>query len=224
MGLFGYPDEVTTNGEVIPKTALQYIENHDHERFVCNFGLRNFDQANNPLFLEGDRSRWYMLQPYLIALLLSKGVPMLWQGQEFGENYFLPDIGAGRVGVLRPIRWDFFYDEAGRTLISLTRRLLEVRRNRPQIRRGKYWFFNNWERYQRHGVLAFARYEDSDYTLVAINTDSADHTVPFWFPIGGSYVEELHGGNLGLNAIVPLQQTALTIPSHYGRVWTAAGP
>ncbi|MFA1626965.1 alpha-amylase family glycosyl hydrolase [Rhizobium mongolense] len=224
LGLFGYPDEVTTNGDVIPKTALQYIENHDHERFLCNFGLRNFDEANNPLFLEGDRSRWYMLQPYLIALLLSKGVPMLWQGQEFGENYFLPDIGAGRVGVLRPIRWDFFYDEAGRALTRLTRRLLIVRRDRPHIRRGKYWFFNDWERYQRHGVLAFARYEDSNYTLVAINTDGSDQTVPFWFPFGGSYAEELHGGNLDLKGIVPLQQTALTIPSHYGRVWTAAGP
>ena len=38
-----------------------------------------------------------MLQPYLIALLMSKGIPMLWQGQEFAENYFLPDFG--RAGV-----------------------------------------------------------------------------------------------------------------------------
>ena len=111
LGLFGYPDEETTNGDVIPKAALQYIENHDHERFLCNFGLVNPDEAGNPLFLEGDRSRWYMLQPYLIALLMSKGIPMLWQGQEFAENYFLPDFGAGRVSLLRPLRWDYFYDE-----------------------------------------------------------------------------------------------------------------
>jgi maltooligosyltrehalose trehalohydrolase len=48
--------------------------------------------------------------------------------------------------------------------------------------------------------------------------------VPFWFPVGGNYVEELHGGDLDLKAIVPLQATRLTIPSHYGRVWTATGP
>ena len=35
---------------------------------MCNFGLSNPDEAGNPLFLEGDRSRWYMLQPYLIAI------------------------------------------------------------------------------------------------------------------------------------------------------------
>jgi 1,4-alpha-glucan branching enzyme len=95
LGLFGYSEQESSNGDVIPKTALQYIENHDHERFLCNFGLSNPDEAGNPLFLEGDRSPWYMLQPYLIAILMRKGVPMLWQGQEFGENYFLPDFGAG---------------------------------------------------------------------------------------------------------------------------------
>src|SRR5262245_2771890 len=68
LGLFGYPDQKTTNGDVIPKAALQYIENHDHERFLCNFGLQNPDEAGNPLFLECDRGRWFMLQPYLIAL------------------------------------------------------------------------------------------------------------------------------------------------------------
>ena len=98
----------------MPKAAVQYIENHDHERFLCNFGLSNPDEAGNSLFAEGDRSSWYRVQPYLIGLLLSKGVPLLWQGQEFGENYFLPDFGAGRVSILRPLRWDYFYDEAGR--------------------------------------------------------------------------------------------------------------
>jgi maltooligosyltrehalose trehalohydrolase len=57
LGLFGYPEQVSTNGDVIPKAALQYIENHDHESFLCNFGLQNSDEAGNPLFLECDRRR-----------------------------------------------------------------------------------------------------------------------------------------------------------------------
>ena len=35
---------------------------------------------------------------------------------------------------------------------------------------------------------------------------------------------ELHGGELDLSGIVPLQETSLTVPSHYGRIWTAVGP
>jgi 1,4-alpha-glucan branching enzyme len=223
LGLFGYPEEESTNGDVIPKTALQYIETHDHERFLCNFGLRNPDEAGNPLFLEGDRSRWYMVQPYLIATLMSKGVPMLWQGEEFGENYFLPEFGAGRVDLLRALRWDFFYDAPGQQLVQLVRKLLRIRGNRAHIRRGVYFFFNHWDRYLRAGVLLFARYSGPQYSLIAVNTGDTDATVPFWFPIGGDYVEELHGGSLDLKGIVPRQETALTIPSHYGRIWTALG-
>jgi maltooligosyltrehalose trehalohydrolase len=223
LGLFGYPEQETTNGDAIPKTALQYIENHDHERFVCNFGLENPDEAGNPLFAQGDRGRWYMLQPYLIALLMSKGIPMLWQGEEFAENYFLPDFGAGRVSLLRPLRWDYFYDGSGQPIAGLVRKLTRIRRARSQIRRGTYFFFNDWDRYQRLGLLLFARYEDARYTLVAVNTGDADQTVPFWFPTAGDYVEELHGGGLDLKNVPALQQVALTIPSHYGRVWTRSG-
>jgi len=223
FGLLGYPDEADTNQDVIPKTALQYIENHYHERFICNFGLNNPDEAGNPLFAEGDRSRWYRVQPYLIGLLLSKGVPMLWQGQEFGENYFLPDFGEGRVAVLRPLRWDFFYDAVGQQLVKLVRSLIRIRRKRPHMRRGGFYFFNDWDRYQRHGVLLFARLDGPQYSLVALNFGDTEQSVPFWFPVGGHYVEELHGGDLDLGPIVPLQEVRLTIPSHYGRIWTATG-
>jgi maltooligosyltrehalose trehalohydrolase len=140
LGLVGYTERETSNGDSIPKTAVQYIENHDHERFICNFGLRNPDEAGNPLFVEGDRSRWFMLQPYLIGLAMSKGVPMLWQGEEFAENYFLPDIGAGRVGLLRSLRWDLFYDDAGHGIVTLVRKLLRVRRTRNHIRNGTHFF------------------------------------------------------------------------------------
>jgi 1,4-alpha-glucan branching enzyme len=220
LGLFGYPEQESTNGEVIPKPALQYIETHDLERFICNFGLINPDEAGNELFLEGDRQHWYMLQPYLIATLMSKGVPMLWQGQELAENYFLPEYGAGRVGLLRAIRWDYFYDDAGKGTIGLVRKLLALRRRLAHVREGTYFFFNDWDRYQSRGVLMFAHYRDNDYTLVAVNVSGVDQTVPFWFPIGGDYVEELHGDSLNLTGIAPLQAAWLTIPSHYGRIWT----
>ena len=183
LGLFGYPEQETTNGELIPKTALQYIENHDHERFLCNFGTYNPDEASNPLFQEGDRSPWFMLQPYLIALLMSKGIPMLWQGEEFAENYFLPDVGEGRVALLRALRWDYFYDGSGQPIVTLIRKLLRIRRKRAHIRQGTYFFFNDWDRYQRSGVLMFARYEGTAYTLIGVNTGDTDQTVPFWFPV-----------------------------------------
>ena len=70
------------------------------------------------------------------------------------------------------------------------------------------------------GLLLFARYDGAQYTLVAVNTTGNEQTVPFWFPVGGDYREELHGGDLDLEAAPALQEHALTIPSHYGRIWT----
>jgi 1,4-alpha-glucan branching enzyme len=220
LGLSGYPDREVLNGDDIPKAGLQYIENHDHERFLCNFGTRNPDEAGNPLFAEGDRSRWYFLQPYLTCLLMSKGVPMLWQGEEFAENYFLPDFGMGRVSLLRPLRWDFFYDDSGKPIVGLVRKLLRIRRQRDHIRRGTYFFFNDWDRYQQLGILLFARNDGARYTLVAVNVGDTAQSVPFWFPIAGDYVEELHGGALDLKNVPALQQVWLNIPPNYGRIWT----
>ena len=74
------------------------------------------------------------------------------------------------------------------------------------------------------GVLLFARYTGSAYSLIAVNVTDTEQTVPFWFPIGGDYIEELEGGNLGLTGIIPLAQTPITIPSNYGRIWTSSGP
>jgi hypothetical protein len=104
---------------------------------------------------------------------------------------------------------------------SLIRKLLRIRNVRRHIRRRTFFFFNNWERYQSLGLLLFARYEAGRSTLVAVNTSDREQTVSFWFPLGGDYVEELHGGDLDLKAVPALQEYGLTIPSHYGRIWTS---
>ena len=92
------------------------------------------------MFNEGDRGLWYKEQPYLIALLTAKGIPLLWQGQEFGSNAVVPDDGLGRVMVFRPVRWDFFYDEAGRALIWLVPRAARDPARRGAVPIGRLLF------------------------------------------------------------------------------------
>ena len=140
FGLSGYPAEVQNNGDSIIKTAHQYLENHDHSRFICNFGTIDSD---NELLKEGDRALWYKVQPYLIGLFTARGIPMLWQGQEFGENYFLHHEGWGRVLLYRPVRWEYFYTHEGRSLVQLVRKLIKLRRNNPQFSRGEHYFYND---------------------------------------------------------------------------------
>ncbi|MBA4143522.1 MAG: alpha-amylase [Nitrosospira sp.] len=215
LGALGYIEYATHNGETLAKLPLNYIETHDHSRFLCEFGLHHRDWS--PLFAEGDRAKWYRLQPYLIALLAAKGIPMLWQGQEFGENYFLPDDGFGRVLLLRPLRWDYFYDTAGKNLVKLTRALMSLRKNCVELRRGIYYFHNDYERYLSRGILVIRRETAAAASLIAVNFTDTDQNVPFVFARAGSYVEQLH--HQDNFAAGEREERWLTIPSNYGRVW-----
>ncbi len=217
LGALGYIEEAIQNGETIAKAPLQYIENHDHSRFLCEFGLRYPDW--NSLFSEGDRAQWYRLQPYLIAVLAAKGIPMLWQGQEFGENYFVPDSGLGRVLLLRPLRWDYFYDTAGKSLVKLTRSLISLRKNCAELRRGSHYFYNDYGRYLSRGILLFQRETADAVSLVAVNFTDTGQSVPFTFSRHGAYVEQLHGLD---NFTAGEEEHWLTIPSNYGRIWRSS--
>lgn len=217
LSLDGFPTQVEAGGETVPKTALQYLENHDHSRFLSHFGVIQRDW--NPLFNEADRGQWFREQPFLIALCLSKGIPMLWQGQEFGSNTVVPDSGLGRVMLFRPVRWDYFYDEIGRQILQLVRKLIRLRRNGSQFQSGDFYFYNDWDQYQSRGLLLFSRSDAHRFSLVALNFGDSDQSVPFVFPRSGWYQEELHGSdNFALTNAGEVRW--LTIPSHYGRVWT----
>ena len=220
LGLDGYPAVAVHNADTLPKSALQYIENHDHPRFVCNFGLREKD---NLLLQEGDRDRWYKLQPYLIGLMTAKGIPLVWQGQELGENYFIPLNGWGRVMLLRPVRWDYFYDPIGRAMIALFRKLLALRKTHSQFRQGEHYFYNHFEHYQSKQVLLFSRKEGLRFSLVALNFGDRPQWVPFTFPQSGNYSEMLHGdqdATLNIDQVQAGQSRWLEIPGNYGRIWS----
>jgi maltooligosyltrehalose trehalohydrolase len=215
LGLEGYADEVTHNQDTLKKSAFQYLENHDHSRFLANFGIIRGD---DPLFDKADRSRWYKVQPYLIALLTGRGIPLLWQGEEFGADNTVPERGFARIGLLRPMPWEHFYDDYGRGMLRLVRKLTRIRKAHRQFQTGDYFFHNDWDRYQSQGVLVFSRSNVQHFSLVVLNFTDGEQHVPFTFPRAGSYTELLHGEDnfqVGAN-----EQRWLTVPSNYGRIWT----
>lgn len=220
LGLIDYKETSTCNEDTIKKSVLQYIETHDHYRFLCRLGLIDKD---NELLKEGNRDLWYKLQPYFISMFAAKGIPMLWQGQEFGEKYYVPDQGWGRVCLFRPVRWDLFYDNIGQSIIELIRKLIKLRINNSQFRNGDHYFYNDFNEYQSKNVMIFSRKNDTKFSLIAINFGNEDQKIHFTFPYSGNYHEELHGlenANLNLNNINSNNEVLLDIPSNYGRIWS----
>jgi maltooligosyltrehalose trehalohydrolase len=215
FGLDGYTMQVTQNSDVIDKSAFQYLENHDHPRFICSFGT---DSLYKEVFKEGKRENWFKLQPYVIGLMLAKGIPMLWQGQEIVENYDVPDYGPARIGTLRPVRWELFYTDEGRSMIALYRKLIALRNNEDVFRQGAFYFFNDWNEYQSKGILLFRRTLNNVAALVALNFTMVEQTFSFRFDSGGNYIEQLHQAD-NQNNVKNDEVRTLKVPANYGKIW-----
>jgi maltooligosyltrehalose trehalohydrolase len=197
------------------------IENHDHQRFICNFGTIPVNNSPNDVLLQqGNRDgKWPKVQPYIIALLTAKGTPLLAEGQEFCENYWIPDTGYGRVMVYRPVRWNYFYDRDGQPIIRLVRKLIKIRRGGAQFTDGDHFFYNDFDNFNSKGLLAFSRKLGRTFSLIAVNFTDQQQAASFVFPVSGSYTEEIEGV-LNLSGVIAGVTQTISIPSNYGRIWT----
>jgi 1,4-alpha-glucan branching enzyme len=100
-----------------PRQRLPYTESHDEERVV-----RELREAG---FVEDEVFRRAAMA---IALTLTTpGVPMIFAGQEFGEDT------AKRVG-WNPLNWSLLNQEPNRRLHSQTRDLIKLRTQHPALR------------------------------------------------------------------------------------------
>jgi 1,4-alpha-glucan branching enzyme len=151
-----------------------------------------------------------------MALLAAKGIPMLFEGEELGEDFTLPGNGLGRIGLLRPISWDYFYDDPGRRLVRVVRTMLRLGRTRDELRRGNHWYYADPDAYQNRGVMIFKRSPGSSATVVAVNLTDADVGVGFTFPAAGHWSESLTGNDtLDVSAS---ERVSLSLPSNFGQV------
>jgi maltooligosyltrehalose trehalohydrolase len=223
LGLTGLPSRVEIENEVIEKTAFQYIENHNHPRFICNFNTVTTFKHNglhNEIMNEGDRSMGFRIRPYLIALFTGKGIPMLWQGQEFLENYNLPESGPYTARILRSLRWDYFYSDEGQETVSLVRELIGIRRHKEQFRLGNYDLWGNQDNYLSHGIMIFTRAYLDKFSIIILNFKDYEQKVPVSFQHSGAYREELTGLEVFFEANT---QYELEVPADFGRVWSLCG-
>ncbi|HEY0525915.1 MAG TPA: alpha-amylase family glycosyl hydrolase [Stellaceae bacterium] len=210
-------DSADQNVEM-PVAPFQYISTHDHSNLISFAGT----SGTGPL-PEGDRSQFFKLQPLLIALYTSQGVPMLWEGEEFADNYTLPGDGLARVHLRRDVHWEYFYDDYGTALIRLCRILGRLRTaNRALRSRESYFYYqqslagNTIVAYHRHAPAAGPNPEQ--YAIVALNFGSEPSSINLPFPKAGNWIESVDGGNT-LTIASNGAFAAVTVPPWYGFVF-----
>lgn len=193
------------------RTPLTYIENHDHESLALN---------------AGSRDEWWRMQPYAIALLTASGAPQIHNGQEFAEMYRMPhndDLPAPRGTtdpalrriVPRPLHWGHVNDGPGSSLLSLYRRLIDIRKKHPGLTSPNFhprswdesWSLPNADGfgidvgrqvvvYHRWGNAADGRLEKF---YVVLNFSQSPQWVDMSFPEDGGWIDLLSGWNPPVN-------------------------
>lgn len=212
------------------KVPTLYLSNHDHSHAAWRAGAR-IDR--------GAVGGWWKLQPFLIALYTSTAVPLLHNGQEFGEEHFLPDNdeNTGRRVTGRPLRWKLTKDPIGRTLSALHARLGSLRRNHPGLR-SPQMYPEEWQEWQTRpnpvgvGVDVDRQYavyhrwaELGDRTVenfaIVLNFADTEQSIDVPFPVSGRWVDVLAGfdGRGGSWSIdVTGDREPVPVGSHWGRI------
>ncbi len=206
----------------MPVAPFQYLNSHDHSDLIVSAGLT----GDGPLPF-GDRSKYYLLQPLAIALYTLQGIPMLWQGEEFAENWDLAGAGPGRINLRRDTHWEYFYDEYGLALVRLYRRLGTLRRTSRALRsRDSFYYFQ--QSLQGNQIIAYHRYAAAssagaeEFAMVVLNFGDAEAQIQLPFPKAGAWKEMLDDDvrNVPLTMNVTSQAAQVVkVPSHYGYIF-----
>jgi isoamylase len=103
-----------------------------NENHSCNYGAEG--PTDNPAILE---TRERQKRNMLLTLLCSQGVPMVCGGDEIGRTQQGNNNAYGQDNEISWFDWNL--DERRTALLEFTRRLVELRRQHPNLRRRKFF-------------------------------------------------------------------------------------
>ncbi len=211
--------DLNDNPVDMPVAPFQYLNSHDHSHLIAFVGTT----GDGPL-PSGDRSKFYRLQPMIIALYTCQGIPMLWEGEEFADDYLLPSSGAARINLRRDMHWEYFYDSMGSPLIRLCR-ILGGLRSANRALRGRESYFYYQQSLNGNAIVAYHRYAAASgaapeqYAMVLLNFGSAAEQISLPFPRAGTWTERVDGTVSPLSIAQDGGSASVTVPGNYGYVF-----
>lgn len=187
------------NGLTGNSVATTYLTNHDHSNLAWLAGAK--DNQGSLL--------WFRTQPLAILLLTASGCPMIHNGQEFAEDYWLveDDRGGGRRVQPRPLHWSYASDNFGKPLGELYRKLIKIRNNYSGLRSDNIYPVN-WQDSQNRrdsdgfgidqesGIVIYHRYGNStagalQRFIIVLNFSMDKRTVTAPFSVDGTWEDLL---------------------------------
>jgi 1,4-alpha-glucan branching enzyme len=144
---------------------------------------------------------------------------MLWQGQEFAENWTMPDgTDPRRTLFSRPLHWEYFYDQAGKALVRLYRRLGDIRHaHRALGSRGDFYYFDD-DNHRQNGLIAYRRQDADASLIIVLNYSDAEQEAWIPWPRPGTWIEQIDRTSQ-LQIAQAGDWASVRVPSNYGGVY-----
>jgi len=161
-----YPEGVTK--------AINYLCNHDQKRLLLDLGDRGiFDAA-----------AFQRVKLGVILLMTAIGVPLIWMGDEFGDNTVISGDKKGQQ-----LNWSLLKNQRNRSLFEHYRSFISLRKQSPALQSANIdFFFENTE----DRIFSYQRWDENGSRVVVIANFSeqsqADYLIHH-FPEDGTWQE-----------------------------------
>ena len=219
--------------EGIAPNMLNFLENHDEQRFASKF------YAGDPM---------KVVPSLVISAFISTGPFMVYAGQELGEPAEESEGYSGCDGrttifdywsIERLRRWlnrgkcDGVLSESEKAVRSLYSRVLNLCNSEKAIQRGKFFdlMYVNYDnhRFNPHRHYAFLRYYEGELLVIAVNFADDEAHVEINLPnhafeylglnYGTAHATELLSGQKSIKVVSDSKPFATHIPPHGAVVW-----
>ena len=126
---------------------------------------------------------------------------MLHNGQEFGEDDWLPGSGNGRV-VPRALHWNYCQDSVGKSLCYLYQKLIQIRNAHPALRSPNFFPTVNhpdgYGAFPDKDVVIYHRFGYSqsgqlERFIIVVNYSDFDQRIDIPFSANGMWDDLLNG-------------------------------
>ena len=144
---------------------MPYTESHDEERFVAE--LREADYSEEEVHRRALTA--------IAITLTTPGVPMIFAGQEFGED-------TKKTLKDNPLHWEKIGTQWGQWLLEKSRELIQLRTTHPALKKDNLHILQHDDT-----LVVFARQEASTCVVVAINFSKSVKEVTLPLPWRGTW-------------------------------------
>ncbi|MCX6048287.1 MAG: alpha-amylase family glycosyl hydrolase [Chloroflexi bacterium] len=169
---------------------INYTCSHDEVRPEHEIKFYSWAHIQHPKNMSREELALASARLGLIALFAAPGVPMIYAGQEFGED-------TPRTIDFLPLHWDKLQQAAHAEYHAFVTRLIHARRVHPALRSDQIDFYP--DNFSTENIVRFKRWFDpnqpdspADFAAVALNFSSSRRPIVLDLPWDGKWQELVH--------------------------------